>query len=170
VTDSTLPPAGWYPDPHAPTQQRYWDGQGWTSTTAPGPGASPAPAPHPPANSFAAPQPPVAGSGYGGSGMGPSGPQPTNFGGARPTGTNAAHYERAFAQFDAGGSKVAWNWAAFLLGALWYLYRGMWAKALIYVAVAFFSGGMLAIPVWIYGGLMGTYDYYLLQRRGTQGW
>ncbi|MCL2544150.1 MAG: RDD family protein [Microbacteriaceae bacterium] len=31
-------PAGWYPDPAAPPsnpQQRYWDGQGWTTHTAP---------------------------------------------------------------------------------------------------------------------------------------
>jgi len=27
---STLPPAGWYPDPSGAPQQRWWDGQGWT--------------------------------------------------------------------------------------------------------------------------------------------
>jgi len=25
-------PAGWYPDPQAPSQQRYWDGSAWTAT------------------------------------------------------------------------------------------------------------------------------------------
>ena len=34
-------PAGWYPDPQAPGQQRYWDGTAWT-TSAPG-SAAPAP-------------------------------------------------------------------------------------------------------------------------------
>lgn len=29
-------PAGWYPDPYAPGQMRYWDGQVWTQQTAPG--------------------------------------------------------------------------------------------------------------------------------------
>ncbi|MFM1964733.1 MAG: hypothetical protein RL134_458 [Actinomycetota bacterium] len=27
-------PAGWYPDPQAPGQQRYWDGAAWTAGTA----------------------------------------------------------------------------------------------------------------------------------------
>lgn len=26
---STQPPSGWYPDPRAPWQQRYWDGERW---------------------------------------------------------------------------------------------------------------------------------------------
>jgi hypothetical protein len=80
------------------------------------------------------------------------------------------YYSQAFATIDGGQTKIVWNWAAFLLGALWYLYRGMWAKALIYVAVAIFSGGFLILPLWIYGGLMGTYDLWLLHRRGTQTW
>lgn len=65
---------------------------------------------------------------------------------------------------------MIWNWPAFLFGAFWYLFRGMWAKALLLAAIVIFTGGFLAIPVWIYGGLMGTYDDYLLRRRGTQGW
>lgn len=28
-----LPPAGWYPDPADPTQQRYWDSHQWTDQT-----------------------------------------------------------------------------------------------------------------------------------------
>lgn len=28
-------PAGWYPDPHSPGLQRYWDGSQWTANTAP---------------------------------------------------------------------------------------------------------------------------------------
>lgn len=30
-----LPPAAWYPDPHDPSQQRYWDGAAWTEHRAP---------------------------------------------------------------------------------------------------------------------------------------
>ncbi|MFF5368327.1 DUF2510 domain-containing protein [Streptomyces sp. NPDC013187] len=42
------PPPGWYPDPHAPHQQRWWDGGAWTehrgapgAPTAPPPGSGP---------------------------------------------------------------------------------------------------------------------------------
>lgn len=35
-------PAGWYPDPESPGQQRYWDGNAWTENFAPG-GVAPVP-------------------------------------------------------------------------------------------------------------------------------
>ena len=38
-----LPPAGWYPDPHDSTAQRFWDGTQWTEHFA-GPQAATAPA------------------------------------------------------------------------------------------------------------------------------
>jgi uncharacterized RDD family membrane protein YckC len=41
MTESSTP-AGWYPDPNTPGQQRYWDGTTWTDNTAPGSGAPPA--------------------------------------------------------------------------------------------------------------------------------
>ncbi|MCT9001072.1 Ltp family lipoprotein [Microbacterium memoriense] len=31
---STLPPAGWYPDPHGGSAQRYWDGAQWAAADA----------------------------------------------------------------------------------------------------------------------------------------
>lgn len=34
--ETPQPPAGWYPDPTQPGQQRYWDGTQWTEHTAPG--------------------------------------------------------------------------------------------------------------------------------------
>jgi hypothetical protein len=33
-TSPELPPAGWYPDPHDATGQRYWDGAQWTEHSA----------------------------------------------------------------------------------------------------------------------------------------
>jgi hypothetical protein len=35
-------PAGWYPDPEDPTQQRYWDGGAWTQNLAPAAASTPA--------------------------------------------------------------------------------------------------------------------------------
>ena len=35
---TSLPPAGWYPAPHANGEQRYWDGQRWTEPSAPSSG------------------------------------------------------------------------------------------------------------------------------------
>src|SRR3954452_19944965 len=31
----TSTPAGWFPDPEDPSQQRYWDGTAWTDHRAP---------------------------------------------------------------------------------------------------------------------------------------
>jgi hypothetical protein len=51
-------PAGWYPDPESPSQQRYWDGTRWTEHRAPLVSA-PAPAPAAPVPPAAAPAPPT---------------------------------------------------------------------------------------------------------------
>lgn len=34
-------PAGWYPDPQMPGQQRYWDGSAWAPSAAPVPSMQP---------------------------------------------------------------------------------------------------------------------------------
>lgn len=82
------------------------------------------------------------------------------------------HYQQKFARIDGqGGSFLAlWNWPAFLFGALWYLSKGMWAKALLILVVVFVTGGFLGIPVAIYAGIAGTYDFYLLKRHQKQLW
>ena len=48
-------PAGWYPDPQHPGQQRYWDGTSWAAPTAPppAPGAAPPVAATPPTSTNA---------------------------------------------------------------------------------------------------------------------
>lgn len=80
-------PAGWYPDPHDPSQQRYWDGSSWSEATqpaAPGVGVPPPPAT---TGGFPAP-PPYGGTAYGapgygaapvGYGYGAVGPAPNNY-------------------------------------------------------------------------------------------
>jgi hypothetical protein len=46
-------PAGWYPDPHDPNTQRYFDGAAWTEQSMPA--ASPSDSPFPPPGMPAAP-------------------------------------------------------------------------------------------------------------------
>lgn len=56
-------PAGWFPDPDDPTQQRYWDGQAWTDNRMPLPPPPPVNPPPPPQTAHAAPEQPQT---YGG--------------------------------------------------------------------------------------------------------
>jgi hypothetical protein len=48
VTNTPQTPAGWYPDPQVPGQQRYWDGAQWSQSVAPSGAPSVAPAAPPP--------------------------------------------------------------------------------------------------------------------------
>ena len=72
-------PAGWYPDPQSPAQERYWDGVAWGNATRPAGGDSGGFAP-PVAPGYGAP---VYGTpGYGAAGYGygaPGGPPPDNY-------------------------------------------------------------------------------------------
>jgi hypothetical protein len=88
-------------------------------------------------------------------------------------------YRQRFEAFDAfEGSRTAfWNWAAFLLGPVWYLAKGMWIKPLVYfavllVAMAIEPGFFVVIPIVfsIYAGQYGTFDFYRFHRHGEQKW
>ncbi|GBF07543.1 hypothetical protein DAERI_150061 [Deinococcus aerius] len=87
-----------------------------------------------------------------------------------------ASYDDTFRRFDdAGGRWIAtWNWAAFALGFFWYLYRGLWVKAIIYAVatliLAVATGGVAVPLTWIATGMVANYDLYLLKRKGTQLW
>lgn len=82
------------------------------------------------------------------------------------------YYKDAFSKIDAnnGGFTVAFNWAAFLFGALWYLYKGMWIKGLLMILISFSLAGIPFIFFWLYCSLAGTYDYYLLTVKKKQLW
>ena len=103
---------------------------------------------------------------------GPSGYQTTPTPHAASDRFLSPYYQFKFARFDAqgGGFSASWNWPAFFLGWLWYLVKGMWAKALITLVLVVVTAGILAIPVWIYCAIAGNYDYYLLKRKQTQFW
>lgn len=82
------------------------------------------------------------------------------------------YYQQAFRQIDenSGKPKIIWNWAAFFLSGFWYFYKGMWAKGLIIFTVLIFSAGVVAPFAWLYSGLLGNYDYYLLKVKNNQFW
>ena len=81
-------------------------------------------------------------------------------------------YQAAFAEFEKNGGKMAvcWNWPAFLFGWIWYLVRGMPLKGIIYLTLGLVTSGLLWLPLMVYGGLYGTYDFYLLKAKGKQLW
>jgi len=81
------------------------------------------------------------------------------------------YYQQAFAEIDAKGAQASpWNWAAFLFGAFWYFYRGLWAKGLLYILACISTGGLAQVVLFIYAGKFGTNDFYLLRRHGKQMW
>jgi hypothetical protein len=83
------------------------------------------------------------------------------------------YYLEAFNQFNKkpnSGLQPKFNWGAFFFGGFWYLYKGLWVKGLLFLAIAFFSAGFLAIIPWLYGCIFGTYDYYLLKKDDKQLW
>lgn len=83
------------------------------------------------------------------------------------------YYAQAFEEFSrsgASGLRPKFNVGAFFFGPFWYLYRGLWAKALIYLAVSFGSGGLAVLIPWVYSAMFGTYDLYLLRKDKKQLW
>lgn len=53
-----------------------------------------------------------------------------------------------------------WNWWAFLFGALWYCWKGMWGKGLVLLLISCITLGFAAPIIWIYCGVKGNSDYY----------
>ncbi len=91
--------------------------------------------------------------------------------------SNESDYYRAkFDEFERNQDsfKPTWNWAAFFLFCIWYLAKGLWGKALLLFILALVLGGLTIgigdILLWIYAGMFGNYDYYLLKKKNTQWW
>lgn len=100
---------------------------------------------------------------------------------------NESYYTRAFSIFDANSGKFrwTWNWAAFLFGGLWQIFRGLYLKFFLYGLAIYFLEwlGWMVFGVgasWIYPliflgclfvyGFVGNYDLYLKKIRGEHLW
>ena len=81
-------------------------------------------------------------------------------------------YKDKFDKFNAkGGFLVTWNWPAMLFGPFWYFYRSMVVKGFLYLVLGCVACAIITpFPVWIYFGIMGNYDYYLLKVKNKQLW
>lgn len=91
---------------------------------------------------------------------------------------NIEYYKRKFAQMNQNGSKVSWNWLAFLFTPYWLIYRKMYAFGfgyLIFNAILSYGGYYLMLKtlspaylivssliifcIWLTLSLMGNYIY-----------
>jgi len=81
-------------------------------------------------------------------------------------GPKADYYIPQFQKLEASGSMFSWNWAAFLGGPLWMLYRKMWVYGLAAYAAAMILntvlpgfGGLLSLAIWVAFGALGNWAY-----------
>ncbi|MBI4276991.1 MAG: DUF2628 domain-containing protein [Armatimonadetes bacterium] len=54
--------------------------------------------------------------------------------------------------------RLQWNWAAVILGPLWYLLKGLWVHFMILSGVLLLSFGVLLPFVWLYCALKADED------------
>lgn len=92
-----MPPAGWYPDPADPKQERYWAGESWTHNVRPWAGAMPPPTAEPAETETLATGGSTAARGFTDNDEAPS-EQPSQPGTANPSGA---------ATFTPGGATAA---------------------------------------------------------------
>jgi len=86
--------------------------------------------------------------------------------------------ESAFAVFEARGGRFVptWSWQACLFGPLWYFRKGLYAKGAVLLVLVILpvlplsTTLLLQVAAFLYCGLAGNWDYYLLRMRGTQLW
>ena len=61
-----------------------------------------------------------------------------------------------------------WNWAAFLFGPLWALFKGIWLASIICIVVSVITGGIAGIVYWFVFALRGNYLYYCSNVKNKQ--
>jgi hypothetical protein len=88
-----------------------------------------------------------------------------------PSLAETAYYAEVFTRIEANGAFLAtWNWAAFFFSGIWYLVKGMLVKGVLMFVLAILTYGVASPLIWIYAGIAGNYDYYLLRRKQKQLW
>jgi len=61
-----------------------------------------------------------------------------------------------------------WNWAAFFLGAIWALTKGVWLAPVICIVASIFTYGIVAVIYWFIFGARGNYMYYCTYVKNKQ--
>jgi hypothetical protein len=69
------------------------------------------------------------------------------------------YYAREFQRIREG-KRARFNWAAFVFGVLWCVYRGLWLTALGGLVAIVVTGGIGAPFLWLFWGWRGNYLYY----------
>lgn len=54
--------------------------------------------------------------------------------------------------------RLSWNWAALILGPLWYFVYGLWVHGVILLALVFVSGGLFLPLAWLYAAVKANED------------
>ena len=80
------------------------------------------------------------------------------------------YYRQEFRQIHESNEsyKGKWNWAAFFLGPLWALTKGVWLAPVICFVAAIFTWGIGGIAYWFIFGARGNYMYYAAHAKSKQ--
>jgi len=80
-------------------------------------------------------------------------------------GPRAEYYRPRFEEYDANGMRLSWNWPAFFITTIWFVYRGMWrigAINLVYPFIVWFGTLFLARQGWLGPAAAGGAVFILL--------
>lgn len=84
------------------------------------------------------------------------------------------YYRNIFNKFDTKStySNMTWNWAAFFLTWIWYIYHKMYLNAIFTFALLLFvsflgpiPSAILRLAISVYVGIYGNYDKYLSYKK-----
>lgn len=80
------------------------------------------------------------------------------------------YYRQEFKQIHESNEsyKGKWNWAAFLLGPVWALTKGVWLAPVICFVAAILTWGIGGVVYWFIFGARGNYMYYAAHAKSKQ--